>query len=166
MDWQNQNGNPYNNSGNPYGNNPYNNGNPYNNNPYPNGNQPLRPIPVKPKGDSMATAALILGILSLIFLVFMQVYIPFITASIGITLGILSKGNVRKMLGKAKAGITCCIIGLAADILLCAGSVYLVVNLPTLMPEMVNEVNEMCEEEYGFSYYELMDELDNIWNMD
>ncbi|MBO5472691.1 MAG: hypothetical protein J6A08_02725 [Lachnospiraceae bacterium] len=147
MDWQNQ------------PNNPYNNGNPYG-----NGNLPLRSVPVRPKGDGMASAALVLGIISIACLFFMQIYVPFITGGIGIVLGILSRGNARKLLGKAKAGITCCIIGLAADILLCAGSVYLVINLPTLMPEIVDEVNEMCEEQYGFSYDELMEELDKIWN--
>ena len=99
-------------------------------------------------------------------LFFMQIYVPFITAGIGIVLAVLSKGQARKMLGKAKAGLTCCIVGLAMDILLCVGSVYLVINLPKLMPDMVEEVNEMCEEEYGISYYELMDELENLWNTD
>lgn len=152
MDWQNQNNNPYNN-GNPYGNNPYNNSAP-----------PLRPIPLKPKGDGMAAAALVLGIISIACLFFMQIYIPFITGSIGIVLAVLSKGNARKMLSKAKAGVICCIIGLAADILLCIGSVYLVINLPALMPDMVDEVSEMCEEQYGFTYEELMDELNDIWS--
>ena len=114
----------------------------------------------------MATAAMVLGIISIACLFFMQIYVPFITAGIGIVLAVLSKGQARKMLGKAKAGLTCCIVGLAMDILLCAGSVYLVINLPKLMPDMVEEVNEMCEEEYGISYYELMDELENLWNTD
>ena len=114
----------------------------------------------------MATAAMVLGIISIACLFFMQIYVPFITAGIGIVLAVLSKGQARKMLGKAKAGLTCCIVGLAMDILLCVGSVYLVINLPKLMPDMVEEVNEMCEEEYGISYYELMDELENLWNTD
>ena len=114
----------------------------------------------------MATASMVLGIISIACLFFMQIYVPFITAGIGIVLAVLSKGQARKMLGKAKAGLTCCIVGLAMDILLCVGSVYLVINLPKLMPDMVEEVNEMCEEEYGISYYELMDELENLWNTD
>ena len=109
---------------------------------------------------------MVLGIISIACLFFMQIYVPFITAGIGIVLAVLSKGQARRMLGKAKAGLTCCIVGLAMDILLCVGSVYLVINLPKLMPDMVEEVNEMCEEEYGISYYELMDELENLWNTD
>ena len=61
MDWQNQNGNPYN-----------------------NGNWQYRPAPVKPRGDGMATAAMVLGIISIACLFFMQIYVPFITAGIGI----------------------------------------------------------------------------------
>lgn len=162
MDWQNQNGNPRNN-GNPYNNgNSYNNGNPYNN----NGSWQYRPAPVKSPGDGMAAAAMVLGIISIASLFFMQIYVPFITAGVGIVLAVLSKGSAPNMLGRAKAGITCCIVGLAMDILLCVGSVFLVINLPKLMPDMVEEVNEMCEEEYGISYYELMDELENMWNTD
>jgi hypothetical protein len=151
MDWQNQNGNSYNNE------NPYNNNNPYQNNSWQ-----YRPAPMKSKGDGMATAALILGVMSVLSLFFMQLYIPFIAGSVGIILAILSKGSAQKLLSKAKAGIACCTMGLVLDILVCVGSVYLVFNLPTLMPDMVDEVNEMCEEQYGISYDELMDEINEM----
>jgi hypothetical protein len=152
MDWQNQNGNPY-----PNG-NPYNDNNPYQNN---NGWQ-YRSVPPKAKGDGLATAALILGVMSILSLFFMQLYIPFIAGGIGIILAILSKGSARKLSGKAKAGITGCTVGLLLDVLLCVGSVYLVFNLPKIMPDMVDEVSEMCEERYGMSYEELMDELNDM----
>jgi hypothetical protein len=144
MDWQNQ--------------NPYDNGNPYND----NNSWQYHSAPAKPKGDGLATAALILGVMSVLSLFLMQLYIPFIAGGIGIILAILSKGSARKLSGKAKAGITGCIVGLVLDVLLCVGSIYLVFNLPTLMPDMVDEVSEMCEDRYGMSYEELMDELNEM----
>jgi hypothetical protein len=150
MDWQNQ--------------NPYDNGNPYNdNNPYQNNDGwQYRSAPPKAKGDGMATAALILGVMSVLSLFLMQLYIPFIAGGIGIILAILSKGSTRKLSGKAKAGVTGCTVGLVLDVLLCVGSVYLVFNLPKIMPDMVDEVSEMCEERYGMSYEELMDEINGM----
>jgi hypothetical protein len=144
MDWQNQ--------------NPYDNGNPYND----NNSWQYHSAPVKPKGDGLATAALILGVMSVLSLFLMQLYIPFIAGGIGIILAILSKGSARKLSGKAKAGITGCTVGLVLDVLLCIGSVYLLFNLPTLMPDMVDEVSEMCEDRYGISYEELMDEINDM----
>jgi hypothetical protein len=144
MDWQNQ--------------NPYDNGNPYND----NNSWQYHSAPAKPRGDGLATAALILGVMSVLSLFLMQLYIPFIAGGIGIILAILSKGSARKLSGKAKAGITGCTVGLVLDILLCVGSVYLLFNLPTLMPDMVDEVSEMCEDRYGISYEELMDEINDM----
>lgn len=187
------NGNPYNNmangqnpygnaanNGNPYGNSPYNNTNPYHNpynnrnpypNPYYNGN-PYGSIgakivsPQKTKGEGMATAAMILGIISLISLLLLHIYIPFLVGGVGIILAVLSKGKAKKMIGKAKAGLICCITGLALDVTLCVFSVYLVFALPDIMPEMVDEVNKMCEEQYGMTYEELMDEIYEMWDIE
>lgn len=178
------NGNPYGNTpannGNPYGNNPYHNANQYNN-PYNNGNPYHGPYndrypygnvhaniiaPLKTKGDSMATAAMILGIISLVSLVLLRVYIPFLVGGVGIILAILSKGNAKKMIGKARAGLICCITGLMLDIVLCISSVYLVFALPDIMPDMVDEVNEICEEQYGMTYDEFMDEIYEMLDME
>lgn len=175
----NNNGNPYGNaanSGNPYGNLPYNNTNQYNNpynntNPYYNGNPygyaGARIIsPQKNKGEGMATAAMILGIISLVSLLLLRIYIPFLLGGVGIILAVLSKGKAKKMIGRAKAGLICCITGLALDITLCVFSVYLVFALPDILPEMVDEVNKMCEEQYGMTYEELMDEIYEMWDIE
>ncbi len=174
------NGNPYGNS--PYNNanhnnaNPYNNYNPYNNtNPYPNPYYNGNPYgyigakilsPQKNKGEGMATAAMILGIISLISLLLLHFYMPFLLGGVGIILAVLSKGKAKKMLGKARAGLICCITGLALDVTICVFSVYLVFALPDIMPEMVDEVNKMCEEQYGMTYEELMDEIYEVWDIE
>lgn len=152
--------NPYNN--NPYNNNPYNN----NNNPYHPYGAPMQPAPVKTKGDSMATASMILGIITLLSLLLLRLSMPFLLGGVGIILAILSKGGAKKMIGKAKAGMICCITGLVLDVVLCVAAVWLVFSLPKLSPKLTEEVNKICEEKYGVSYYEMMDEIYDMWDMD
>lgn len=148
---------------NPYNNNPYNN-NPYNNNPYNPYGAPIPPVPVKTKGDSMATVSMILGIITLVSLLLLRLSMPFLLGGVGIILAILSKGGARKMIGKAKAGMICCITGLVLDVVLCVSAVWLVFSLPKLSPELTEEVNKICEEQYGVSYDEMMEEIYDMWD--
>lgn len=143
--------------------NPYNN-NPYNNNPYNPYGAPIRPVPVKTRGDSMATASMILGIITLVSLLLLRLSMPFLLGGIGIILAILSKGGAKKMIGKAKAGMICCITGLALDVAFCVFAVWLVFSLPKLSPELTEEVNKICEEQYGVSYHEMMEEIYDMWD--
>ena len=153
--------------------NPYNNNNPYNsNNPY-NGNQPynpygspMQPVQLRPKGENMATASMILGIITLASLLLLRLSMPFLLGGVGIILAILSRGGAKKMAGKAKAGMICCITGLALDVAFCVFAVWLVFSLPRLSPDLTEEVNKMCEEQYGVSYYEMMDEIYDMWDFD
>lgn len=150
---------------NPYNNNPYNN--PYNgNNPYNPYGAPLQPAPVNTRGEKMASAALILGIITLVSLLLLRLSMPFLLGGVGIILAILSKGSAKKMVGKAKAGMICCITGLALDIAFCVFAVWLVFSLPKLSPDLTEEVNKMCEEQYGVSYYEMMEEIYDTWGVD
>lgn len=144
--------------------NPYNN-NPYNNNPYNPYGAPLQPAPVKTKGDSMAAASMILGIITLASLLLLRLSMPFLLGGVGIILAILSKGGARKMTGKAKAGMICCITGLVLDVVLCVSAVWLLFSLPKLSPELTEEVNKVCEEQYGVSYYEMMEEIYDVWDL-
>ena len=45
------------------------------------------------------------------------------------------------------------------DIVLCISAVWLVFALPRVAPELMDEVNRVCEEQYGVSYEEIMDEI-------
>lgn len=126
--------------------------------PYPPYGAPLRPV-IKPKGDRMATASMILGIITLASLVLLRVSVPFFLSGVGIILAILSRGGAKRMQGKAKAGMICCIVGLSLDIVLCVSAVYLVFALPKISPELTEEVNKVCEEQYGISYDEMMEEI-------
>lgn len=147
MDYQ-----PHNPQGGPgNGYNPYNPYNPY--------GAPLQPAPMKHKGDSMAAASMILGIIALVSLLLLRVSMPFILGGVGITLALLSRGGTRKLSGKAIAGIICCISGLVLDVVLCITAVWLVFALPRVAPDLVDEVNKVCEEQYGVSYDEIMEEI-------
>ena len=148
MDYQ-----PNNTQGGPGGNyNPYHN--PYN--PY---GAPLQPTPVKPRGEGMATASMVLGIITLVSLLLLRLSMPFMLGGVGIILAILYKGGSRKMLGKAKAGMICCITAMVLDIALCISAVWLVFALPSVAPELMEEVNKVCEEQYGVSYDEMLEEI-------
>lgn len=133
--------------------------------PYPYG-MPAQPAAPQPKGQRMATASMVLGIITLSSLLLLRVTIPFFIGGVGIILAILSKGSARRMIGRAKAGMICCITGLCLDLALCTFSVWLVFALPSLSPELTNEVNRMCEQQYGVSYDEMMEEIYDMWNMD
>lgn len=143
-------------SNNPQG-GPGNGYHPYN--PY---GTPPPPAPVRHKGESMATASLILGIITLAGLMLLRLSMPFMLGGVGIILAILSKGGAKKMLGKAKAGIICCITGLVLDIVLFVSAIWLVFSLPRVAPELMDEFNKVCEQQYGVSYEELMDEIHDM----
>lgn len=133
--------------------------------PYPYG-MPAQPLPPKPKGEGMAAASMVLGIITLAGLVLLRVTLPFLLGGVGIILAILSRGSAKKMPGRAKAGLICCITGLCLDIVFCVFAVWLVFALPTLSPELTEEVNKACEEQYGISYDEMMEEIYDMWKIE
>ena len=141
--------NPQGGPGNGY--NPYNPYNPY--------GTPLQPAPVKPRGEGMATASMILGIITLVSLLLLRLFMPLMLGGVGIILAILSKGSARKMIGKAKAGMICCITGLVLDVVLFVSAIWLVFALPRVAPELMDDVNKICEEQYGVSYDDMMEEI-------
>ena len=127
--------------------------------PYPPYGAPMQPYLGNPKGDSMATASMILGIITLASMLVLQFTIPFLLGGVGIVLAILSRGSAKRLAGKAKAGLICCIVGLSLDIMLCVSAICLVFALPNLSPEFQKEVNKACEEQYGVSYDEMREEF-------
>lgn len=136
-------------------------GGPY---PYPYG-MPAQPIPPKPKGFGMATASMVLGIISLSSLLLLRMAIPFLLSGIAIILAILSRGG-QKHAWQGKGRIICSISGLCLDIVLCVFSVWLVFSLPKVAPSLVDEMNKVCEEQYGISYDEMMEEIYDLWNVE
>lgn len=78
-----------------------------------------------PYRNPMATAAMILGIVSLVFCSIFYIALP--CGSLAVICAILSRGESR-MTGKSKAGIVCGICGIAATIVISVTAVYTVLN--------------------------------------
>ena len=141
---------------NPYNNSPYSNNNSYNNSPY-NTQSSYRPN-TGASGDRLASAAMVMGIFTLATFVSMTIYPPFIFGAVGIVLALLSKGRSPRLHVKAKAGIICATIGLIANCALCTTSLYMLYT----KPEIMEQVNDIFEKQYGMSYDEMLEMiLDN-----
>lgn len=131
-------------------------------NSYPPYGTPMQPAPVRHKGDGMATASMALGVISLVSLLFLQFWIPLILGGISIILAILSRGNLKTMFSKAKAGIICSGIALGLDVCFCIFALWIAFILPNQSPQFRKELNNAFEQQYGFSYDELMEEMENV----
>lgn len=143
-----------------YDNNPYNN-NPYHNDPYNSnnsyGNQNTRQYPGEVSGERLASAAMVMGILTLATFASMTIYPPFIFGGVGIVLALLSKGRAPRLATKAKAGVICATVGLIANCALCGTGLYMLYT----QPEIMNQVNDIFEKQYGMSYSEMIDMILN-----
>lgn len=139
-----------------YDNNPYNNNTNYNNNPYNGGNPCRNPnpgrCPADASGERLASAAMVMGVLTLATFISRTIYPPFVFGSIAIILALLSRGRALKMEVKAKAGAICAAIGLIANCALCGTGIYMLYT----KPEIMNQVNDIFEKQYGISYEEML----------
>lgn len=160
------NGNPYQYNGQPQNNNPYPNGNPYwnnrpndngyyGNNGYPYYNRNLYQAPPAEPGSNLATAAMVLGIASIVFCFTFTLYPAFITGSIAIILALLSKGRRPKHLSRAVTGLTCAVIGLTLNVLIIVATFTLIFTNPNVRAE----VNRTFERTYGQSFDEMLEEI-------
>lgn len=153
-----QNRNPYYGNNQPYQ-NPYgNNGNYGNGYPqFPDNGYRQTVYPVRPAepGSSLANAAMILGIITLICCFTFTVYPAFILGSIAILLALLSKGRRPALFPKARTGIICATIGLVLNTLLLTSAVVMVFT----NSEFKQEVNEIMETQYGMSFDEMINEI-------
>lgn len=127
---------------NPYGNNPYQN---------PNGSR----YSAGASGERLASGAMIMGILALATFISMTIYPPFVFGSIAVVLALLSKGRAPKLAAKAKAGLICATVGLIANCALCGTTLYMLYT----KPEIMDQVNDIFEKQYGMSYDELIETI-------
>lgn len=145
----------------PYQNNiPYENRNPYQNNaPYRSHgyyfDRAAYQMPYAEPGSNLANAAMVLGIISIIVSFTFTLYPAFIAGSIAILLGLLSKGTRAKLLNKARTGIICAAVGLIINTAITASCMTLLFT----NSEFREEVNRTCEEQYGMSFDEMLDEI-------
>jgi len=126
----------------------------YNNN-YPYYDRNSYRIPVAEPGSSLAKAAMICGILSIIFCLTFTVYPAFVLGSVAIILALLSKGRRSSLFTNARTGIICATIGLIFNAILVTSSVaYVFTN-----PEQMEKFNEQWEQIYGVPFDDMMDDI-------
>lgn len=123
------------------------------NNPYTNNGYP--PAPSRPSGDGLATAAMILGILSIVTAMTFTIYPSLILGSIGIVLALLSKGRAPKLVSKAKIGTTCAMAGILFTGLVCVAMIKMVHDDPVILEQALDNI----EQQYGVSYKELINTM-------
>lgn len=123
------------------------------NNPYTNNSYP--PTLSRPSGDRLATAAMILGILSIFTAMTFTIYPSLILGSIGIVLALLSKGRAPKLVSKAKLGSICAIAGILLTGLVCVTIIKMVHDDPALLEQTLDNF----EQQYGISYEELINSM-------
>lgn len=123
-------------------------------NPYTNQNTPTAS---RPNGDTLATAAMILGILAIVMCATFTLYPTFVLGSIGVVLALLSKGKATQSAPKAKIGMICATAGIAFNCLL-IGTTFHAIQTD---PQVLEKANELIKEQYGMTYEELIDALLN-----
>lgn len=147
-------GSPYNNQNNHYGSNYNSQNNGYGGN-YPYYNRSAYQLPKAEPGSSLANAAMVMGILSIICCFTFTVYPAFILGSIAITLALLSKGTRPKLFSKAKTGIICAVAGLAINTVLVTSCMILFFTNPNIHAE----VNRTFKKTYGVTFDDFMEDI-------
>lgn len=118
----------------------------------------------------MATAALILGISSVVF--FQTVFIPFIFGGTAITLAILSKGYTRKMPSTAKVAVVFAGFSLSGALAVIGFVFYLFTVKPNILIDYGRQYDNIYRQVYGsttedalgMSYEELMNQTVTLFN--
>lgn len=108
--------------------------------------------------NSMSTASLVMGIISLVLCCCFYVSIPL--GALGILFAILSKGKDQTMSGRSKTGLGLSIAGLVLTILLTIG--MLVANLTYMGSEGFSRQMKEYMEYYNRGYYDGEDDIDDL----
>lgn len=123
-------------------------------NPYTN---QTAPTASRPNGDTLATAAMVLGVLAAVLCATFTLYPTFVLGSIGIVLALLSKGKAARPAAKAKIGMICATAGIVFNCLL-VGTTFHAIRTD---PQVLEKANELIKEQYGMTYEEIIEALLN-----
>ena len=130
--------------------------------PYQNGNPgypPPYPPPAKHPGSGFATAALVLGVLSIPFAFIGTVYFPIIFSGLALLLGLLSRGSDRTLLPNAKVGLLTALLGFVINILVVASTLILLFTNPEANQAFHDQMNVYYERLYGESFDDALEEI-------
>ncbi len=119
--------------------------------------------------DRLATASLVMGILSLVSIL---CCCPFIFSAIGIVLALLSKGAESVLRPRAKTGLILSVVGMVVSVVLIAFTVVFPIFMYRTNPEfrknINNELNRSLKQDeqlirsiYGDDVYDQMQDLFN-----
>lgn len=151
MDFNNNNPNQNNNQGNPMP----------NHNPYGYRYTPPERVP----GSGLASAAMILGIASIVSAFMMTVYFPFILGCLAILFALLSKGLSPKLVKQAKAGIICAIAALAVNVSIIVASISFMFSNPDLLIDVAKTYDTQIEKLYGVPSEDILgDSMEDVVN--
>lgn len=137
---------------------------------YENSQNQIPPYETTQLSNSMATAAMVLGVASV--LTFMTVYLPLILGSLAIILALLSKGYNYRMMPSAKVGIISGAVSFGSMFgILLLGISTIVSLFVTKTPEELisfgkqadatieSQLGEAPEELFGLSYEDMMRQI-------
>ncbi len=120
---------------------------------------PYRPEPK----NNFATAAMILGIASLVSLC--TVFLPIPLGALGILFVVLGKRHGKKLPSTAITGLITSLIGIACGLLILISTISAALNM--LKPENREQLNQMFEQTYGMDfdeyYEEYMKQLEELY---
>ena len=100
----------------------------------------------RPSGAGMATASMVLGILSLATL--LCIYPAFILGGLGIALALLSRGKEKKLLSQAKTAIIFSCIGITSTLVMIIVSITMVFSNPELFKMYESMYEQMTGESF------------------
>lgn len=118
---------------------------------------PQRPVFVRssiPGENSMATAAMVVGIIGGLSTFLLPFYLPCILGGISMVLAFLSKGSSSRLSARAKAGFITSLCSISINICILAGCFYLIFNVP----EFQEAFDEAYEQLYGESFYDSLED--------
>jgi len=118
---------------------------------------PQEPIYVRslvPQENSMATAAMVTGIIAALSTFVLPFYMPCLFGGLSMVLALLSKGNEPKLSSRAKSGFIVSLCSLILNTLILVGCFYLIFHVP----EFQEAFDQAYEQLYGESFYESLEE--------
>lgn len=101
------------------------------------------------KVRSLATASMVLGIISVVLCCMGFLGIPF--GALGLILALMTRQSGRRMSGMAMAGVWLSCVGIALGVLITASAVYTILSDPSAY---MDTLNAMYEQFYGMSMEE------------
>ena len=107
------------------------------------------------RGQGMATAALALGVISIISAVLCTVYIPFVAGGTSIVLACLSRGGNRYFEGRNRIALLLSGIGLAINIFI----IIIVLWSYFMIPAVREQSNAIIEQNYGMTFEEMLQQM-------